>query len=237
MAKRKKRVCPPLPVWMTTFADMMSLLLTVFILLFSISSISHEKFVRFLRSLEFMWGISILKEKKPPPAIESPISPPVKMHPKPEKWSEAENAASEALKIFKKAGVPVVNIKKEKELVIRIPTNYLFKEGSYIPEKKYIPLLKDVCKKLKRLNLPIKIEGHTDSKPVYKYPLIVDNWDLSLLRAVYIAKYFISCGFPEDKISLAGYADTEPVAPNKTPEGRAKNRRVDIVILVGSEKI
>ena len=65
----------------------------------------------------------------------------------------------------------------------------------------------------------------------------MDNWDLSLLRAIYVAKYFIRWGFPEDKISVAGYADTQPVAPNTTPEGRAKNRRIDIVIFVGAEKI
>jgi len=224
-------------MWMTTFSDLMSLLLTFFVLLFSMSSISREKFIKFLQTLEFMWGINIIKEKNPPAPTESAIPPPTPLYPKPEKWSKAENAAAKAVETFKKAGVPVKDIKRAKELVIRIPADYLFKEGSYIPERKYIPLLKKVCEVLKKLNVPIRIEGHTDSKPIYKYPLIVDNWDLSLLRALTVAKYFVDWGFPEDKISIAGYADTEPIAPNTTPEGRAKNRRIDIVIFVGAEKM
>ena len=237
MAKKKKEECPPLPMWMTTFSDLMSLLLTFFVLLFSMSSISREKFLKFLQTLEFMWGINIIKETKPPSAVQPGVEPPVKMYPKPEKWSDVESAAGEAKEAFQKAGIPVEDVKKAKELVLRIPADYLFDEGSYIPNPKYISLLKKVCKILTRLNVPIRIEGHTDSKPIYKYPLIVDNWDLSLLRAIYIAKLFTDWGFPEDKISAAGYADTEPIAPNTTPEGRAKNRRIDIVIFVGAESI
>ncbi len=237
MAKKKKEECPPLPMWMTTFSDLMSLLLTFFVLLFSMSSISREKFLKFLQTLEFMWGINIVKETKPPSEVQTSIEPPIKMYPRSEKWSDVENAAGEAKEAFQKAGIPVKDIKKAKELVLRIPADYLFAEGSYVPNPKYIPLLKKVCKILTRLGAPIRIEGHTDSKPIYKYPLIVDNWDLSLLRAIYITKLFIKWGFPEDKISTAGYADTEPIAPNTTPEGRAKNRRIDIVIFVGAEKI
>ncbi len=236
MAKKKKeQECPPLPAWMTTFSDLMSLLLTFFVLLFSMSSISREKFLKFLQTLETMWGINIVKETKPPSSVESGIEPPVKLYPKPERWSDVENAAGKAKEAFQKAGIPVEEIKRAKEIVLRIPADYLFDEGSYIPNPKYLPLLKKVEKILLRLKAPIRIEGHTDSKPIYRYPLIVDNWDLSLLRALTVAKYFIDWGFPEDKISIAGYADTEPVAPNRTPEGRAKNRRIDIVIFVGAE--
>ena len=237
MAKKKKEECPPLPMWMTTFSDLMSLLLTFFVLLFSMSSISREKFLKFLRTLEFMWGISIVKQKLPPAAETSPVKPPVPVYPKPEKWSEAENAAEQAKQILNKAGLKVEETKRKKELVIRIPADQLYEEGSYIPNPQYIPLLKKVCDILKRLKAPIRIEGHADSVPIFKYPVIVDNWDLSLLRAIYMAKYFVNWGFPEDKLSVAGYADTQPVAPNRTPKERAKNRRIDIVIFVGSQKM
>lgn len=237
MAKKKKQECPPLPMWMTTFSDLMSLLLTFFVLLFSMSSISKEKFLKFLQTLEFMWGINIIKERKPPSQVQTEVNPPVEMYPKPEKWSEVRNAVKKAKKTFSEAGIPVKEVKKSKEIILRLPADYLFDEGSYIPNSKYIPLLKKVCNILKRLHAPIRIEGHTDSKPIYRYPKIVDNWDLSLLRAIYLAKYFVEWGFPEDKLSVGGYADTEPIAPNNTPEGRAKNRRIDIVIFVGEEKL
>ena len=217
MARKKREECPPLPIWLTTFSDLMSLLLTFFVLLFSMSSISKEKFLKFLKTLEIMWGVNVTPQLKPPSQSQSVIAPPIQTYPKPEKWSDVENAASEAVLSFKRAGVPVGRVNKSKELIIRIPADYLFDEGAYIPNRKYMPLLKRVCEILKRLNKPIRIEGHTDSKPIYKYPLIVDNWDLSLLRAIYVAKYFIKWGFPEDKLSVAGYADTAPVAPNTTP--------------------
>ncbi len=237
MARKKKEECPPLPIWMTTFSDLMSLLLTFFVLLFSMSSISREKFLKFIQTLEFMWGIEIIKQKAPPAPTQPPVSPPIETNPRTEKWSKALKAAEKARKILVKSGVPVESVQKEKEIVLRIPADNLFKEGSYLPQKEFLPLLKKVCGILKKLNLPIRIEGHTDSKPIYKYPKIIDNWDLSLLRAITVAKLFIQWQFPEDKISVAGFADTEPVAPNNTPQNRAKNRRIDIVIFVGSEKI
>ncbi len=224
-------------MWMTTFSDLMSLLLTFFVLLFSMSSLSREKFIKFLQTLEFMWGIEIIKQKKPPAAENPPISPPMELHPKPERWSDVAQAASEAKETLAKAGIKTEEIKRQKELILRLPADDLYEEGSYIPREKYIPLLKKVCNILTRLGYPIRIEGHTDSVPIYKYPVIVDNWDLSLLRAIYMAKYFVDWGFPEDKISAAGYADTEPVAPNRTPKDRAKNRRIDIVIFVGQENM
>jgi chemotaxis protein MotB len=141
-------------------------------------------------------------------------------------------ASAKAKELFQKKKIPVEEVKKTKELILRIPADFLYEEGSYVPRKEYIPLLKKVCEILKKLNLPIRIEGHTDNKPIYRYPLIVDNWDLSLLRAIYIEKLFVKWGFPENKISAAGYADTMPIAPNNSTEGRAKNRRVDFVIIL-----
>jgi chemotaxis protein MotB len=237
MARKKKEECPPLPIWMTTFSDLMSLLLTFFVLLFSMSSISREKFIKFIQTLEFMWGIEIIKQKTPPAPTQPPVSPPIQTNPKPEKWSSAIHAAEKARKLLAKSGIPAQSIQKEKEIVLRIPADNLFQESSYKPQREFIPLLKKICDILQKLKLPIRIEGHTDNKPIYKYPEIVDNWDLSLLRAITVAKQFITWGFPEDKISVAGYADTEPVAPNDTPQNRAKNRRIDIVIFVGSQKL
>jgi chemotaxis protein MotB len=231
MKKKKKQECPPLPGWMTTFSDLMALLLTFFVLLFSMSSISREKFIKFLETISMMWGIELKPAKLPPAVPTSPIVP-EKLYPKVDQWSDVMIASAKAKELFQKKKIPVEEVKKTKELILRIPADFLYEEGSYVPRKEYIPLLKKVCEILKKLNLPIRIEGHTDNKPIYRYPLIVDNWDLSLLRAIYIEKLFVKWGFPENKISAAGYADTMPIAPNNSTEGRAKNRRVDFVIIL-----
>lgn len=74
------------------------------------------------------------------------------------------------------------------------------------------------------------MEGHTNSIPISteKFP---SNWELSTARASSIVRYFIAKGINPERLKVSGYADTKPIASNATPEGRAQNRRVEIVIL------
>jgi chemotaxis protein MotB len=75
-----------------------------------------------------------------------------------------------------------------------------------------------------------QIEGHTDNEPIStaQYP---SNWHLGAARAVAVAQFMVSKGFPEDQLSAASFADNAPVASNGTTEGRAQNRRIEIVVL------
>ncbi|HEX4949604.1 MAG TPA: OmpA family protein [Blastocatellia bacterium] len=80
----------------------------------------------------------------------------------------------------------------------------------------------------------LRIEGHTDSTPIAtsRYP---SNWELSSARASVVLGQFLARGLPPARLSLAGYAGERPIASNATAEGRALNRRVDLVILHGTE--
>jgi len=76
----------------------------------------------------------------------------------------------------------------------------------------------------------IRIEGHTDSVPMVN-GLFPSNWELSTQRAVNVVKFLVAdCGIDPAVFSAAGYADSKPVATNETPEGRALNRRVHIIL-------
>ncbi len=79
---------------------------------------------------------------------------------------------------------------------------------------------------------PVSVEGHTDaSRPWRTAGEFATNWDLSAARALAVARYLIeSGGVPPRRVSVAAYGDTHPVAPNETKEGRARNRRVEIVL-------
>jgi chemotaxis protein MotB len=78
---------------------------------------------------------------------------------------------------------------------------------------------------------PIRIEGHTDSVPIHS-PRFRSNWELSAARSISMMELFATkFGVPRDRMAIVGYADTVPLASNATAEGRARNRRVDIVIL------
>lgn len=79
---------------------------------------------------------------------------------------------------------------------------------------------------------PVRVEGHTDSLPISnaRYP---SNWELSAARASAVLSRFAAAGVTPARLSIAGYAGERPVAPNDTPQGRALNRRVDVVVLGG----
>jgi chemotaxis protein MotB len=84
----------------------------------------------------------------------------------------------------------------------------------------------------------LRVEGHTDSIPIIgklteKYPT---NWELSTARSSAVVRYLIELGAPKEKLAAVGYADARPIASNSTVEGRAKNRRVEFII-INEEKL
>ncbi len=90
-------------------------------------------------------------------------------------------------------------------------------------------MLDRICTMLKQTNLYVRIEGHTDNSPIAtrKFP---SNWELSTARAVNVVKYLIKKGIEPRRLSAAGYGAVKPVAPNFSASGRARNRRVEIVL-------
>jgi chemotaxis protein MotB len=91
-------------------------------------------------------------------------------------------------------------------------------------------LIEAMVDALKDSQAQLRLEGHTDSTPIAtsRYP---SNWELSSARASVVLAQFIARGISPARLSLAGYAGERPIASNDTLEGRALNRRVDLVIL------
>ena len=112
--------------------------------------------------------------------------------------------------------------------VVRLLSSYFYPPGEYRMDVKDLRKLKELGKVLKNHGKRISIEGHTDKIPqTGKY----SNWELSALRASFVAKFFISeMEFPPDRVKASGYADTKPIATNSTPQGRRLNRRVEIKV-------
>ena len=77
----------------------------------------------------------------------------------------------------------------------------------------------------------IKVEGHTDNVPVTFNERFKSNWDLAAARSASVAGFLVdSAGIPQERLKVNGFADTKPVASNDTPEGRAQNRRIEVII-------
>lgn len=119
----------------------------------------------------------------------------------------------------------------QRGITIRILDDILFASGDAELKKKAQEVLKLVAEIIKELPNDVRVEGHTDNIVINstKYP---SNWHLSIARALNTAYYLIQAeDVNPDKVSVVGYAEYNPIADNSTPEGRATNRRVDIIII------
>jgi chemotaxis protein MotB len=116
-------------------------------------------------------------------------------------------------------------------LVISLREAGFFDSGSAIPKPETLPTLRQIAVSLGRTPYDVRIEGHTDNIPIHTAEFD-SNWELSSARATRIARLFLDLkAIPPERISAAGYAEFHPVAGNDTAEGRAQNRRVDLVVL------
>jgi chemotaxis protein MotB len=125
-----------------------------------------------------------------------------------------------------------VSIKMGRDgLVISLREAGFFASGSATPRPETLPTLRQIAASLGRTPYDLRIEGHTDNVPIHT-PEFDSNWELSSARATRIARIFLDLkAMPPDRISAAGYAEFHPVASNETADGRAENRRVDLVVL------
>lgn len=117
------------------------------------------------------------------------------------------------------------------KMVVALPSDVLFASGSAKLSPKGTETVQKVSKLL--VSIPDKqfqIEGHTDNVPIRssKFP---SNWELANARSLNVLKTMLESGMPQDRISSAGFADTKPMESNDTTEGKAANRRIDIVVV------
>ncbi len=120
-------------------------------------------------------------------------------------------------------------VRRSDRTVITIPSESLFQSGDTTIKAEYLPMLDGIAQRLLQYDLSIEIYGHTDDRPIRseRFP---SNWDLSAARAAAVLRVFIDRGVPQDRLAAGGRAEFRPVASNDTEEGRALNRRVELVI-------
>ena len=123
----------------------------------------------------------------------------------------------------------------ERGLIITLLSDNFFEEGSaelnINDTRETLLRLADFFRSDELKDRRFRIEGHTDNTPVSENSIFPSNWELSATRAVNVLHYLADYGVRENDFSIAGYSDTRPKFSNDTAEGRAYNRRVDIIIL------
>ena len=116
-------------------------------------------------------------------------------------------------------------------LVVTLPQTTYFPSGKDSIDPATYPTIEKVAKVIRELPNPVRLEGHTDSVPIHNVRFR-SNWDLSAARSIAVLELLAGrFQIPRERLAIAGYADNAPAGPNNTEEGRARNRRVDLVIL------
>ncbi|NVB36483.1 OmpA family protein [Pseudenhygromyxa sp. WMMC2535] len=119
---------------------------------------------------------------------------------------------------------------REGRLVVKLDEGILFDSGRASLKKEGEEALTQLVAPLRDVNRDWVVAGHTDNVPI-KTAKFSSNWELSTARAVEVVNFLIGDGMPAERIGAAGYAEHDPVADNSTPEGRAQNRRIEIVLM------
>jgi chemotaxis protein MotB len=131
---------------------------------------------------------------------------------------------------FEGIGMSGVSIAEgEQGITLRIDDNLLFASGDAKLKPSGAKLIQDLVPTLEGFDGLISIEGHTDNIPIStaRFP---SNWELSMSRAIAVLRHLIEAGLPRTRLRAIGYADTKPLESNETAEGRAANRRVEILV-------
>ncbi len=234
-AKCKKCEECTVPEYMLTYGDMVTLLLTFFVLLYNPQTIEESRLQLILAAfsgLGMQSGGNTLQVGK-----LAELGNTVMALPSLEYGRAMDKSRKKAISLFQ----PEINTKKvrvtedERGLIISLAADSFFRKGSAeIDMEKARSTLQKAAELLKSNAMAertFRIEGHTDSIPTDPDGPFPTNWELSTARATNVLHYLVDFGVDETRFQVAGFADTRPLASNDTEEGRAYNRRVDIVIL------
>ena len=115
-------------------------------------------------------------------------------------------------------------------IMIRLEGQGSFISGSADLQPQFMSLLARVGRTVSDSSGGIRIEGHTDNVPIAFSDRFKSNWDLSAARSASVASYITGSGIDQGRVTVAGFADTRPLESNDTPAGRAKNRRIEIIV-------
>ena len=194
--------------WLISYADLVTLLLALFIVLYAASDHERAQKIAASFSAQNTGGDGILPGN-----------------------SANENQSAE-IRILEN---PVLMQKTKmrqtsRGLIVSLSEAGFFAPGDSSVSAEAESVINELADSLKDFQTPIRVEGHTDSTPISnsRYP---SNWELSTARASSVLARLIEKGITPERLSAAGYGGFQPVADNSTAEGRAQNRRVDIVVL------
>jgi chemotaxis protein MotB len=222
--------------WMTTYSDLVTLLLTFFILLFSMASLDKVKFRLVVTSLQKTFGqigggqmlltnsgkniFTLVKENNSPHNLSL-------------KDNQINDFITKIKQVIKQEHLDesIRVIEEQDSVILRINSAILFDQGSADIKGPGRSTLIKLGSLLQKLDHEIFVQGHTDNYPI-NTTLFPTNWELATKRATNIVRFLIiNCRLDPAKLTPTGNAEFRPIAPNDTKAGRQQNRRVDLLII------
>lgn len=242
--ERKKAKTAEVPLWMATFADMMSLMMCFFVLLFAQAKMDESRYESIIGSLrEAFGGVQyIRKDDDSQKGLESGIitgsghnSVPTQQIRTVEKVVSS-TAGEELYKRLKEgleediAAGRIMLERNRDQVVIRFPEHVSFPSGSARLVTGATALIERVVRLLDSDGKQVTVAGHTDNVPL-RSGAFSSNWDLSAARAVTVAEHVLSLDvITAAQLVVSGYGESRPIGPNDTADSRARNRRVEIIV-------
>ena len=243
--------------WLVSYADFITLLFAFFVVLYSSSQVDKRKAGKLALSIQVAFqrmGIFEPSNAKPPLATSQPMPfSEVQLVENAERVDSLGELSSrpvgDLVGTAQRRELNVVQRELETVLqpqidrheitvnashegiVVSLREAGFFDSGSATLREDKLPTLSKLVEIIQPHSFPVRIEGHTDNVPIHT-PAFKSNWELSTARATEVIRLLITrYGISPDRLSASGYSEYHPVASNDTPEGRAANRRVDLVIL------
>jgi len=264
MAEEQKK-CPPAgaPKWMATFADLMSLLLVLFVLLLTFSEMNVIKYKQMAGAMRNAFGISqqdrlagvievdgqlkrkaarnISPTKTPVPTVSMDIPDTTDQeefdfNPQESPEEQATDVENEVAKIIaEEAADKGVDVERSgNEVKIRFPSEIAFDSGSASIDQEFADLLDKLTNVIKKSKGEVLVGGHTDNIPLGSGGPYRSNWELSAARATSVVHHFLNyTDIEPSKMAVQGFGDSRPLVPNDTAENRARNRRVEMTLVLG----
>jgi chemotaxis protein MotB len=244
--------------WLITYADLITLLLVFFIIMYAMSKIDVSKYTVLAQSLnlQFTKGDTLIPAGKGISGQITPVSGTaetegdgksdqsqssknnVSINQEKDEKDKKEKELQELLQkindyiIEQKLQTQVSASNTERGVAVTLNDLFLFDLGKADLKPASFPILQKLASLFPTLNSTISIEGHTDNLPLAPGSPLIDNWGLSGARSLSVLRYFKNtAGLDDSKFISTGYGDTKPKAPNDSMDNRSKNRRVEIIVL------
>ncbi len=228
IARKKKEEEAVGAPWIMSYGDMMSLLLCFFILIVSYSVVELVKFRQAMGSLRGSLGVLSEEEGRKVVKTSTPSTVDRAVLRKDLLVINMPGRKSLTMEAKEIAGVEVFLLATG--VRFRIVDPLLFEPGQVVLKPSAQQILHDIAEMIRQINCEVRVEGHTDDSPTAG-PQFKSNWDLSAARALAVVEHLVyQEHINPTRVWLAGFAEHRPVAPNDSPQNRAKNRRVEIFL-------